>query len=101
MNETKWEELRLEMFRIGPPAPAWRTKDVESGYVSEWDREWFYHFRLDGYRTIEWVEIKAETVEEELAILEILKKIHVPGTKTENGFKVLGYSAPGVAIEYL
>ncbi|NVB84594.1 MAG: hypothetical protein HOV81_39835 [Kofleriaceae bacterium] len=86
MNDTKWEELRLAMYRIEPLPPAWRTRCVENGYVSPWDREWFYHFRDGGYGSIEWVEIKPDSAE------------HLPGLKTDNGFRILGYATPGDTI---
>ena len=52
MNDTKWDELRLGMHGLEIFSPRWRTKDAENGYVSEWDTEWFHHFRIGGYATI-------------------------------------------------
>jgi hypothetical protein len=100
MNDTKWDELRLAMYRI-EPHPAWRAKCVENSYVSPWDREWFYHFRDAGYAIIEWVEIKADNAGHEAVVLAALRKIHVPGLKTEDGYRILGYGGPGDVIAYL
>ncbi len=100
MNDTKWKELRLAMYGLAAP-PRWRTRDLQSGYESDWDREWFHHFRLGGYRTIEWVEIETEGPEQLLAIHAELARIHVPGERTEAGFKVYGYLKPGVVMDYV
>jgi|GEM_PF-6852862 len=56
MDDTKWDEVRLAMYGLGPRSPRWRTRDRVSGYVSDWDGEWFYDFRTGGDDTIEWVE---------------------------------------------
>ena len=45
MNSTKWEELRLAMYALGDLHPKWCTKDIETGFIPEWEGEWFYHFR--------------------------------------------------------
>jgi hypothetical protein len=63
MSDTKWDELRLAMYEL-KATPAWRTKCWENGYISEWDKEWFYHFREGGYELIEWVEIRIESEEQ-------------------------------------
>ena len=44
MNNSKWEALRLEMYELKVSSPRWRTKDLDTGYVSPWDGDWFYHF---------------------------------------------------------
>ena len=101
MNNTKWEELRLAMYELGALHPQWRTKDIDSGFVSHWDGEWFYHFSLGGYESIEWVEIKLTSPEQEAAVLSALKEIHLPGHQTENGIKIYGYVDSGVPLEYI
>ncbi len=45
------------MYELDDLTPRWRTRDVENGHLSEWDREWFHHFREGGYKFIQWVEI--------------------------------------------
>jgi len=99
MNQTKWDELRLAMYGLGGQCPRWRTKD-RSGYVSPWDAEWFYHFREGGYGSIEWVEIRVTTPEQDVAVEAALRLVHVPGHRVEQGFCVYGYVTDG-AVDYL
>lgn len=101
MNNTKWEELRLVMYSLGASHPEWRIRIVNSGHVSEWDGEWFYHFNDGGYGDIEWVEIKIASEAQKNRVLNELKRIHVPGYETEIGFKVYGYVALGHIVEYI
>ena len=100
MNNTKWEELRLAMLDL-ENRPRWRTRDVQSGYESPWDREWYYHFRQGGYSTIEWVEIAAESPEQLLELQGALARVHVPGERTEVGFRVFGFIPAGKAVDYV
>jgi hypothetical protein len=100
MNNTKWEELRLAMYSLGKSSPVWRTKDVENGYLCDWDGDWFYHFKDGGFQTIEWAEIKIENPSQHSAVLQVLRQIHVPMRTSEFGFKVFGYVNVGEAIEY-
>jgi hypothetical protein len=100
MNETKWDELRLAMYGLGGMCPRWRTKDF-SGYLSPWEGEWFYHFRDGGYSSIEWVEILVATPEQDLAVEEALRQVHVPGHRVEHGFRVYGYARQGAALDYI
>jgi hypothetical protein len=100
MNNTKWDELRLGMYNLGDLRPRWRTKDT-SGYVCPWDGEWFYHFREGGYSTIEWVEIQVKSAEQDAAVLDQLRKIHLPGHRIDQGFRIYGYVGDGLAIEYI
>lgn len=100
MNDTKWDELRVAMHGIGDHRPRWRTKDV-NGYVGQWDGEWFYHFRQCGYATIEWADIQITSIDQDAAVLEILQRIHLPGHRIEEGFRVYGYIQSGVGIGYI
>jgi hypothetical protein len=101
MNSTKWEELRLAMYRLGRLHPKWRTRNIESGFIPEWDGEWFYHFRDGGYESIEWVEIKITSTEQDRAVFAALKAIHVPGERTEDGYRIFGYIQPGQFVDYI
>lgn len=105
MSNTKWNELRLAMYGLGRTqgklAPRWRTLCVQNDYLSPWDREWFYHFRNGGYESIQWVEIAADTDEQRDEILTELKKIHLPGERTEIGFRIFGYAKSNVAVNYI
>ncbi|WP_217909559.1 DUF6678 family protein [Desulfosediminicola flagellatus] len=101
MNNTKWEELRMGMYNLNSLSPRWRTCHTENEYISEWDGEWFYHFRIGGYQTIKWVEIKISSKEQDEAVLKILKQINVPGERTGNGFKIFGYLPENKSINYI
>ncbi len=100
MNNTKWEEIRVAMYNC-PYNVQWRTKDLESGYISPWDGEWYYHFKDGGYKTIEWLEIKVETVEIRDEVRTILRNIHVPGVACDNVIRVYGYGEVGSFMDYL
>ena len=97
-NDTKWEELRLAMHEMRVP-PAFRCKDL-SGFYSEPDREWFYHFRNGGYQSIEYVDVLVEGDPQRQSVLAKLRRIGLAGEANEQGFRVFGYVAPGQAIEY-
>lgn len=100
MNNTKWEEIRLAMAALDP-SPGYRTRCIDNGYISNWDHEWFYHFRIGGYEPIEWLEICCQTEQERSNVLHALKRIHVPGEATATGFMIYGYIKAGQAIEYI
>ena len=100
MNNTKWDELRLAMYGLGDLRPPWRAKDV-SGHISSWDGEWFYHFREGGYESIEWVEIQVSSADQDAAILALLRSIHLPGHRVEEGYRIYGYAREGVAMDYV
>jgi len=101
MNNTKWEELRTAMCELEKLSPQWQTKDIETGYICQWDGEWFYHFSEGGYETIEWVNIKIVSQEQKKAVLRSIVKIHVPGEETDEGFRVYGYLKLGQQVDYL
>jgi hypothetical protein len=98
MNDTKWDELRRAMVTL---KPRWRTLDVETGHLSDWDRDWCYHFRTGGYASIHWVEIAVDTEEQRAAVRAELIRIHVPGEAVESGYRVFGHAAPGHATDYI
>lgn len=99
MNNTKWEELRLAMYAIEMPTP-WRCKIV-TGYYSDADTEWYYHFRSGGYEDILYVDIFAENPTHREQIRGALKAIHLPGEETAEGFRIYGYAQRGQSLEYL
>ena len=101
MNDTKWDELRRAMYGLDRLAPRWRTSDVESGYVSEWAREWFYHFRIGGYGSIRWAELAVDSDEQRDAVLKELVRIHVPGERTASGYRIFGYVETGQTVDYI
>jgi hypothetical protein len=99
MNNTKWDEIRLAMCSL-TPSPEWRTKDFENGYISEWDKEWFYHFKMGGYEIIEWLEIRYTSPEQKEKIVMELSKIHVPLEVKEETLRIYGFVLPEFFIEY-
>ena len=99
MNKTKWNELRLEMCSL-LPVPAWSTLST-NGYQSSWDREWFYHFSKGGYSDIVYVDIVAESSEHRELIRAALRRVHVPGEETSQGFRVYGYLQDGQDADFL
>ena len=99
MNNTKWEELRLAMSALDP-SPRWSALS-SNGYRSPPDREWFHHFRAGGYADILHVDIFADSPEHRQTIYAELKRIHVPGKETADGFRVFGYIPDGDAIDFL
>jgi uncharacterized protein DUF6678 len=99
MNNTKWNELRLAMYNTDP-TPRWSTL-CQNGYRSAPDREWYYHFRDGGYEDIVYVDIFADDREHRERIRTAIKRIHVPGEETDNGFRIYGYAEPGQMLDYL
>lgn len=100
MNNTKWEKIRVSMYHF-PHNVQWRTKDIESGYISPWDGEWFYHFKDREYKSIEWLEIKIDSKEIRDEVRSILSNIHVPGVTYDDRIRVYGYVEIGSYIDYL
>jgi hypothetical protein len=90
MNNTKWNEIRNAMYGLNDKIQ-WRTKDIENGYISNWDAEWYYHFIIGGFNTIEWLEIKFTSKNKEKIISELVK-IHVPGKILDETIIIYGYS---------
>ena len=99
MNNTKWNELRLAMLAL-EVAPAWSTLST-SGHRSEWDREWFYHFREGRYGDIVYVDIRADTPTQRELVRVALKGVHVPGEETTDGFRVFGYVESGQVTSFI
>ncbi len=54
-----------------------------------------------GYSTIVWVEIQTLSADQDAAVLELVRVIHLPGHRIENGFRLYGYEPEGVAVDYL
>src|ERR1700748_2777338 len=99
MNDTKWDEIRLAMYAL-KPAPAWTTL-ATNGYRSSPDREWYYHFREGGYRCIRHLDIVVDTLVQRELVRSALKRIHVPGEETAEGFRVFGYHEDGQATMFI
>ena len=76
-------------------------EDPRVCFESGWDSEWFYHFKDGGYEDLEWLEIRAATAEQAPMLHAALRSTHVPGIKTDVGFKVFGHLPKGMPCEYL
>ncbi len=100
-NDTKWRELRAAMLSLEKTAPRWRSRDVETGHVSSWDGDWFYHFAEGGYRNIEWVELRVRDSAELDSLHAALSRIHLPGERIDRGFRIYGCVQEGEAVDYI
>lgn len=88
MNNTKWRELCFA-FNSFKPKPAWRTLDFLTGYLSDWDSEWFHHVGPD-YGTIEWMEIDPRACDP-TAVRSVLQEIGAPFEESTPHLRVIGY----------
>lgn len=92
VNDTKWREI-FEAFYYGLELSGlrirWTTKSTE-GYLYS-DSTWT-HFgcSMESNRDIEWLRIDL-TEENRQIVLDILRRIHVPGEVLENAVYVYGY----------
>src|SRR5205085_4759572 len=89
MNNTKWRELCFAFSEL-EGLPAWRTRDLLNGYISDWDTEWFHHVGPD-YCAIEWLEIDPRSCDREI-VKSVLRHVGAPFEESEIYFKVIGYS---------
>ncbi|GAA5786306.1 hypothetical protein YWS52_26290 [Chitiniphilus shinanonensis] len=71
-----------------------------SEFVSDWDREWFHHFSVGGYASIEWVEIKVTDPAQANLVLDALRTIHLPVERLPDVFKIIGHFRPGTWVDY-
>jgi len=101
MSNTKWAELRGAMLGLGPNSPKFQIKDRGKNDPWSWDGEWYYHFRLPSYEIIEWVDIRAASAEQLEAVGRCLREIHLPGMRTEGGFRIIGWSPIGQPVAYI
>lgn len=99
MNNTKWDELRLEMYGV-TPRPSWSTLSI-GGYRSSPDREWYYHFSEGGYEDILHLDIQVDTSAQRELVRAALRKVHVPGEETPEGFRVFGYLQDGQSADFI
>jgi hypothetical protein len=89
MNDTKWREV-CEAFRLWREPPRYRVHDVlaADGYISEWDREWYYHPLP--YVSIQWLEV--ELSEEQIpAALAVCKGVGAPAERSPVGLRIWGW----------
>ena len=96
MNNTKWREIFRAFYygnelKINSPIIKWRTKDIENGYISNWDAAWT-HFGCEprDWDRIDYLQIQL-TPENVSYVMASLKKIHVPGTVEDGIVTIYGY----------
>ena len=96
MNNTKWNEIFRAFYydnelKSGSPVIMWRTKDIGTGYLSEWDGTWT-HFGADprDWDKIDHLQIRL-TPENKEYVLQCLKQIHVPGIVEDDTVTIFGY----------
>jgi hypothetical protein len=93
MNETKWREV-CELFRHwSAPPPPFRIRDLlaPEGYVSRWDREWYYHPRP--CVSIHWLEVELPPNSVPAALARC-KEIGVAVEAREAGLRIWGWVGP-------
>jgi hypothetical protein len=93
MNDTKWREV-CELFRHwSAPPPPFRIRDLlaPDGYVSEWDREWYYHPRP--YVSIHWLEVEMPS-DSVPAALARCKEIGAAVEARDVGLRIWGWVGP-------
>ena len=97
MNNTKWNELFLAFYNT-EHVIMWRTRDIENGYLSNWDASWS-HFGCEPkeYDKIDYLQIKLSP-ENKTYVIDTLKRIHVPGEIAEDIIVVYGYRTD---VDYL
>jgi hypothetical protein len=102
MNTTKWNEIFKAFYENecaqDAPLVRWRTKDIENGYISNWDGTWT-HF---GCKPREWDKIDYLQIEltkdNSDLVFDVLRKIHVPGEEHDGIISIYGYRTD---VDYL
>ena len=91
-NTTKWQELRIAI--LGLPAnerPEFRNETLK-GFVSTYDREWFYHFYDSDYADILHVDIRSPTETCDQQVRELIDHIGLVVARQEPlVWRVYGY----------
>lgn len=95
LNNTKWKELLTAFYQLecsgSSPAVRWRTRDLETGFLSPWDGTW-RHFACDpgAWKFIDFLQIEL-TQENKVLVLEALRRIHIPAAVSEGIVTIYGY----------
>jgi len=91
MNDTKWREL-CAGFQNWPQPPRYRVQDLLAvdHYVSDWDREWYYHPRP--YVSIRWLEVELAP-EQIAAAVALCKEVGAQTEATAAGIRIWGWAA--------
>ncbi len=96
MNNTRWNEIFRAFYHDNElkrdhPVIMWRTKDIRTGYISDWDGTWT-HFGAEprDWDKIDQLQIRL-TPENKECVMKSLKQIHVPGTVEDDIVTIFGY----------
>lgn len=95
MNHTKWKEIFNAFYNNERMEKSvlirWRTKDKETGYMSDWDGTWT-HFACEpqDWDKIDYLQIEL-TEKNHDYVVEQLKQIHVPGIVDQKTATIYGY----------
>lgn len=101
-NDTKWRELREAVLNLkSSDQPRFRCKNLETGNLSQWDGEWFYHWTSYGRDWMEWAELSIATPHQRTLVRAILKRIRFAGEETAAGFRIYGYVRSGESAGYI
>lgn len=93
MNDTKWREV-CELFQNwSSPPPRFRIRNLfaPDGFVSEWDREWYYHPKP--YVSIHWLEVEMPSDSIPAAVARC-KDIGAAVEAREAGLRIWGWITP-------
>ncbi|MDQ0740253.1 DUF6678 family protein [Pseudomonas sp. W4I3] len=93
MNKTKWVELIEAMLCSPQIQPEFRLHSVlaPSGYCTDWDGDWHYH--IHPVAEIEWIELRAVSLD---WLLSILRKHNFPFSIEGETPRVWGYTRLGM-----
>ncbi|WP_367116361.1 DUF6678 family protein [Bradyrhizobium sp.] len=101
-NDTKWRELRKAILELDCAEwPSFRCKSLDTGHLSSWDGEWYYHWSEGGWDWMEWAELSVRTPQERDTLREILRLIRFAGVETADGFRIYGYIRRGEVADYI
>ncbi|MCQ2148457.1 MAG: hypothetical protein MJZ16_13235 [Bacteroidales bacterium] len=95
MNNTKWNEIFQSFYKNeceeASPIIRWRTKDIETHYLTQWDGTWT-HFGCEprAWDKIDYLQIEL-TADNGDFVINTLKKIHVLGDVNDDVVTVYGY----------
>lgn len=95
MNNTKWSELfhafyENECSKDRSFPILYRTK-ATNGFVSRWSNEWEnFGSQFLWWKEFEWLQIRL-TDENRQFVMDILRRIHVPGEIQDNIATIYGY----------
>lgn len=94
-NDTRWRALQALVLRQPMEArPRFRTRCLTNGFVSDWDREWTYHFIEGGFSDIEWVELAFPGGLDPAQVAAVCD-IGFVGERTGDALRLFGYLPRG------